>query len=642
MFDYKQKYKKYKLKYLNLKKNMIGGMQTSHNSISPAQKIKNNRKFNKSDLGVHVGVPVEDHVGDYGSLESKTPLSPAKIIKNNRKEGTFLETPSRDRDRDIFPSWHLDAPEKKSVAVSLDDIYQIDIDKFNKSDLGDPVWDHGSTPLSPAKIIKNDRKEGSFLETPSRDRDIFPSWHLDAPEKKSVPVNLDDIYQIDIDKFNSILSHPDISNTQKCIDLITLIFFTDINEEASKLKLCRILADLKHDFYEKTISCKANTDEETISCKVNTVLENYTKYIEEILETTPRLMSYKHYFGDITDLEDINVKITNQPHIDFINNISISSKLKYKMPNIAIKKLDINTEDRVILFDQGINFHLGLPEKFLSTDGLIPVTEKSLLECLVIGKNIMELSELKEEILSFDLKEIYKYLLQTWLQYNMEELINIIILPRDNQEMYIKLEQFKNVLSTNIRFSIEIDKTNEWVLSILYAESEIFKKNITNNGQKRTILELVNSDEMGKLKNEIIKQMGLKDKWEKKLVKGKLLPVFDILFLSLKTFGDKSLLYIIVIFIIINNKISITESPINFSIATQDIQLINSYLIDLVILQEQLIANDINFNLSILMKTNNTIGINEIIEERIKYSITHDEKIINPDGLYELKHAKYL
>ena len=455
-----------------------------------------------------------------------------------------------------------------------------------------------------------------------------------APEKMNPLRDLDDIYKIDIEKIRNILSNKD-DNTDKCITLIKLIFFTDINKNASMLKLCMFLADLQHDFYNKR--------QET---KENIVLKNYIEYINKKLKA-PDFISYIHYFGDIKDLENENIKIKKKPdsHTDSIDNISISSKLIYNMREIVIKSLNKEIKNRVILFDRGTIFNLGNPNYYLSTDGLFKVEEKYLSECLVIENNV-DLT-VKDIINSFNVKKIYKHLLQFWLDYYFFELINAIILEPEhklNKNLHIYIADFIK----NINFSIEIE--DKWIFYIFYDKKEIVNIDITNFGQKSKVSKFVTTPEISEIKKKalysivetMIKKIPEEEiKIEKNMIKGKILSVFDILFLSLKTFGDKSFLYITVIFIIINN---INDMNINFSIGTQDIQFMNSYLIELATLQKNLINNDINFNLSLIIKTNQE-GINRIIKER---KIIDDEKIneddekINEDGLCELKHIKYL
>ena len=96
--NYKQKYLKYKLKYLNLKKKMFGGMEGNDNSLSPETILGEDLHLNDDELADKIineaGDNIYEYLNEYNEalnkiFESESISDKDKIDITNKVESTF-------------------------------------------------------------------------------------------------------------------------------------------------------------------------------------------------------------------------------------------------------------------------------------------------------------------------------------------------------------------------------------------------------------------------------------------------------------------------------------------------------------------------------------------------------------------------
>lgn len=338
---------------------------------------------------------------------------------------------------------------------------------------------------------------------------------------------------------------------------------TDI-DEVMIINLMFFITDLYHDYNNYQYPHLNETP-------VRTLINKYIKMLKTIIKN----LNYT------LDLDDYMDNVLNQKYVmnnDVINQTFASLLLRkeleladFSFKSIKIKEFSLYPEN--VLQDQGYNPSRIKGATKIEIDGLHKIVDNNLL-----GTNLKKTN-------------IYKFITKKWLEYIFNSLcrLELNMFTSEEKEMYSEFEHILSSIMRSVKFSIDTE-SYPWSLSIRFIteekEVEIDKINISGVS-KEVFDEIEISDKFMNyaiaILNEIPKHSILDEKNYKTLIKNIIRPrlrdIIRAVFCSLKTLGDKSYEFLLIVFIMKYIKNSENNK---FLIETKDNHFINSYFLNII------------------------------------------------------------
>lgn len=512
--DYKQKYLKYKLKYLLLKQqqqqyNLIGG--SSMEDVSEMLKHVNDEFYEIEEL---------EDLEKYHNAEK---FILENISEQERKGNTLvssLSTPMKERIEEA-PLAPL-APERKGRQEIL-------CIKSNRLEMLIPIIEN---------LKETYKTIGDF------DEDTFK-------------LLFDEIFQLD-------------GKDDEQIMILNLVLF---------------IKDFEHD-YENYLKEEPRADDD----RINILIKKCIRKLDEKIKL-------ERYSFSIEMLSD---EMLRQGYIvgqDEINDTYASLLLRGNLDEDFYFKIpDEEYDIRNILQDQGYN-PMRIEAQRIELDGLSKVIKEELL-----GTKL-------------DKKRIYEFITEKWLKYIFYSLCRLEIFYLNGKDLD-KIEKIFSLIMKDINFNVDInDEGTVWTLLIKYKDIIPFEIDISSKGISAKAFEFMYSVDtedfcktiINDVLVEYIDKEILNDKDVKIIIQilwTRLRDIFKLVFGSLKTLGDKSYEFLLVIFVMKYIK----DPNAKFLIETRDNHFINSLFVNIIPLIKLLKVNFTDtFNLGIRFPVNKSL-----------------------------------
>tara|TARA_Y100000741_G_scaffold42709_1_gene29703 strand:- start:2514 stop:4499 length:1986 start_codon:yes stop_codon:yes gene_type:complete len=600
--SYKEKYLKYKLKYLLLKQQeqyvFTGGMEAAEaegeegplkkkertveiideeltqykNELITATKTKEESTNTKNSIdklfSEHIELQELIQLKDVNILLGKEnyliqqaviAVEQTEVVKElikAEKEAVLVESKKQEEGVEemkeaLINSLMLDAEEKiKNVQKILEEVKETQLITTQALDLIEYQIADNKT----LSILKKPKEELSPGKTPPRSSGELP----DAPKKErpdmlsEIDAKLEDTFHL-IEQLKVTEGSSEIVSFELLFDQIFQLNERE-NDNSMILNLLLFVKDLEHD-YNYYLKDEKIADDDRINILIGKCISKLDEKIK--LEA---------YDFTVDMLNDDMLRQGTAVKEGLIMPTYVSLLLRgileedfHFISEENFLKPEEEFESSNILQDQGYN-PAGLPANKINRielDGLIEVEEGKLLET------------------DLDKKDIYSLITQKWLEYIFTSLCRLELLYLRGKELYVMQDIFSSIM-INIEFIVTI-REGKWYLKIKYKkEDKVWE--ISNLGKTKDVFKFVTELDIMEFCKGIIKVELQSEEKIYKILWTRLRDIFKLLFAFLKTLGDKAYEFLIIIFIMKYIK----KPDTKFLIETKDNHLINSLFTNII------------------------------------------------------------
>lgn len=398
---------------------------------------------------------------------------------------------------------------------------------------------------------------------------------------------------------------------EKLFDTIFQLSDTD-DEQIMILNLVLFIKDLEHDYNNYLKDSKPAEGDRTII-----LIEKCIKKLNEKIEL-------EGYSFNIEMLSDemlrqgtaVKERLIMPTYASLLSRGILDKDFHFKKP---VEEYDFTN----ILQDQGYN-PTGIAAQRIELDGLCPFTEEKLL-----GTDL-------------DKKNIYKFITERWLKYIFTSLCRLEMLYLNGNNLYI-IQYIFSLIMKKIEFNVTINEAGTvWELQIIYKDigiEEVKVVDISSKGITKNAFKFMHTENMEEFSkkiiiaelNNLITKHGLEQEEVKIIIKilwTRLRDIFKLVFASLKSLGDKTYEFLLVIFVMRNFEYPNAE----FLIETRDNHFINSLFANIIPLIKLLKINFAHpFNLGLRFPINKDLLKKYSLPEGDKSIIfTHNQTFYSP------------
>ena len=431
-----------------------------------------------------------------------------------------------------------------------------------------------------------------------------------APKGKRPQEILDIIYNRlsgEIDIIKKRIGKMDEDTFKKLFDAIFQLKDTD-DDQIMILNLVLFIKDLEHDYNNYLKESKPEEDDRIIIL------------IEKCIRKLDEKIQLEHYSFKTEMFDDDKLKqgyIIQEGEInDTYGSLLLRGNLK---ENFAFKIPDQEYDPENILLDQGYN-PTKIKAQQIELDGLGDIKKEDLL-----GSGLNK-------------KNIYKFITEKWLKYIFTSLCRLEVFYLIGKDLYI-ITDIISLIMKQIHFIVTIDKIEigteiktKWKLEIIYIDTDTgthidsFNVDISGKGISKNAFDFMKDVNIQDFCQKIIgyeldkhsANIALEKKELQNIMKilwTRLRDIFKLVFGSLKTLGDKSYEFLLVIFIM---KYMFNNPNVNFLIQTKDSHFINSLFANVIPLMKLLIEEEelYTFNLGMSFPANKDLLPKELLDNK--------------------------